>query len=326
VLPLTGGNDSRHILFELMRAGTSPELTVTVRRYPRIVNDDASAAAALAQRLGIPHRRVNLPGTIVQEEFRKYARSGPLSDEGSWASVMWDHIRDFDCSYDGIAGDVLGLERLGSIPYGELHPLIQAQDWAALVDRIFGFYAATEPALAPLLAAASFRDQGRQRVRDRLVAELESHADQPHPLAMFLLNTRTRREIAMMPWLLCHQLTPYYAPYLDEDLFDAIAAVPASLFADGGFHRDVIRQAFPEWAGIPFLDKSARPSRAVSLWEAVRSIAELNLFAVRRVPSLAKLTASWGIKRVASGAGPKTAPRRVVQHFLVLEELFRSNT
>jgi hypothetical protein len=325
VVPLTGGNDSRHIVLELCRRGTPPDLCVTVRRYPRVTCDDASVAENVACHLGIRHERLDLRSTIVQEDFRKYARTGPMSDEGGWASVMFDRIRTFGCAYDGIAGDVLGLERLGSRPYDDqLHSLVAHRQWRALATCIVNHYSVSDEALAPLLALASFRDCGRERVLQRIEAELESLADVPHPLAAWLLNSRTRREIAMMPWLLCSELNPFYAPYLDEDLVDFLSGLPAELFTCGGFHRAVIARGYPQWADVPYLVKSGNGGQPVSMFEAVQSIAELNAYAARRLPALLGLTCRWGLRRLFSRGGSHTAPRRVVQHLLVLEQLIRN--
>jgi hypothetical protein len=325
VVPLTGGNDSRHIVLELYRRGTPPDLCVTVRRYPRLTYDDASVARELAEHLGIRHERVDLKSTIVREDFRKYARTGPMSDEGGWASVMFDRIRSFDCAYDGIAGDVLGLERLGSRPYDDqLHGLVARGQWRSLAELIVNHYAVSEEALAPLLSVTSFRDCGRERVLQRVEAELRLLAETPHPLAAWLLNSRTRREIAMMPWLLCSEITPFYAPYLDEDLVDFLSGLPAEMFTRGGFHRAVVAQGYPQWAQLPYLVKSGSDGPPVTKFEAVQSIAELNAYAARRLPALLGMTSRWGLRRLFTRGAQHTAPRRVVQHLLVLEQLLRN--
>jgi hypothetical protein len=325
VVPLTGGQDSRHIVFELCQQRTPPDLCVTVRPYVHQTYDDAAVAAEIAARLGIPHERIDLRRSLVAEDFRKYRRIGPMSDEGGWTSAMLDRLLDFRCAYDGIAGDMLTSGYLAGIVYTpQIHEWVMHADWGSVADLLLNHFSASEQALTPLLARVSFRDSGRAYVRERLIAELSRFQHAAHPLAMFMLNNRTRREIAMMSWLMCAQVSPYYAPYTDEELYSFLASLPAGEFACGQwFHRAALNRAYPQWAELPYFDKSLASEPGVSRLEAVRSIAELNWYAARRLPALWGLTARWGLRRLATRAGANTAPRRVVQHLLALEQLLR---
>jgi hypothetical protein len=325
VLPLTGGHDSRHILFELCHQGTAPDLCVTVRLHPRDRYDDAFIASQVAQSLSVPHEILLPQRSAVQEDFRKYRRMGVMSDEGGWASIMADRIHTFQCAYDGIGGDMLSSGYLAGIKYDEtVNNLVQRGQWRALAERIVGHFSAPEDALAPLLHVVSFRDAGRDYVIERISAELARFENSGHPLAMFIIHNRTRREIAMTSALLCSEVPTYYAPYLDDELFDFLAALPARDFAFGQwFHRAVIDRAYSAWSELPYLDKRRLDRHVSSAPNVLRSILELRRWASQHVPSMAGSVSRWGMHRVLTRAASSSAPRRVVQHLLVVEELLQ---
>ena len=57
VLPLSGGRDSRHLLYELIDAGCPPARCVTVRHFPPRGNEDEEIARLLCERVRAPPRR-----------------------------------------------------------------------------------------------------------------------------------------------------------------------------------------------------------------------------------------------------------------------------
>ncbi len=325
VLPLTGGQDSRHILFELCHAKTPPELCVTVRTNPAAQYDDAAVAHALAQALNVRHEIILPQRSAVDEDFRKYRRIGVMSDEGGWTSILLDRIRRFQGAYDGIGGDMLSSGYLAGIEYDErVSRMVEGRDWEALAQHILAHFSASEEALAPLLRDLSYHDLGRDYVLSRLVAELAQFNDAGHPLAMFIIHNRTRREIAMMSWLMCAEVPTYYAPYLDDDLFDFLAALPAREFACGQwFHREVIRKTYPSWAELPYLDKRRIDRPGLGLSDVVGSILKLRRWAKRNTPGMTGTVSRWGMHRLVTRAARSSAPRRVVQHALVIEQLLR---
>jgi len=75
----------------------------------------------------------------------------------------------------------------------------------------------------------------------------------------FFFWNRTRREIALASYRILNGGTEVLSPYLDHDLFDFLASLPASLMLDRQFHSETIRRAYPEYADIPFEDRGARP-------------------------------------------------------------------
>ena len=48
------------------------------------------------------------------------------------------------------------------------------------------------------------------------------------------------------------------APYLDHDLFDFLASLPAAMLLDREFHSDAIRRGYPEYEDVRYEDRSVR--------------------------------------------------------------------
>ena len=68
------------------------------------------------------------------------------------------------------------------------------------------------------------------------------------PSSVVLAN-RTRREISLFGFKF---LGDFRAPYLDPDVYDHLAALPASFFASKTFHTETIHRFFPQHSDIPF--------------------------------------------------------------------------
>ncbi|HKO68546.1 MAG TPA: hypothetical protein VJU53_12150, partial [Burkholderiaceae bacterium] len=104
-LPLSGGRDSRHVLFELCRTGFKPQLCATVVQYP----DDATVAAMLTNELGIRHVVVEQRQNFFDAEIRKNELTSFGVDHGTWPLLLNDVFvkETIDSVYDGIGGDVL---------------------------------------------------------------------------------------------------------------------------------------------------------------------------------------------------------------------------
>jgi asparagine synthetase B (glutamine-hydrolysing) len=246
-LPLSGGRDSRHILAELVAAGHAPEVCVTARYFPPRPDEDAAVAAVVAAALDVPHVLLE-QGDELETEAAKNTATGFCTDEHAWFSVVAEFLGDgFDTVYDGIGGDVLsaGLyltpDRLAKQLAGRYLELAE--------DFLLPRYAAT---LDRVLAQRLRATLSRERARERVAAELATHAGAANPIGSFCFWNRTRREVALAPYAMGPSSATVYAPYLDHDLYDCLAALPAAALLDRSFHTETIRRAFPEHAGIAF--------------------------------------------------------------------------
>ncbi|MEJ2745717.1 MAG: hypothetical protein P8123_08560, partial [bacterium] len=108
-LPLSGGRDSRHILFALLRSNSVPDCCVTARHIPPRPDEDAIIASGMARFLKIPHKILPQKGRLLHNEMVKNKLTNLCADEHSWLLPLREFLRDsaFTISYDGIGGDVL---------------------------------------------------------------------------------------------------------------------------------------------------------------------------------------------------------------------------
>ncbi len=256
-LPLSGGRDSRHILFALSKADRLPDACITVKYQPPKPNEDAAIAAVVARALGTKHVVVEASQNRFHDETRFNVLTNFCSQGPAQFVPLADYIRKemYSRIYDGIGGDVLsaGLfltqRRLELYDSGRLDLL--AED---LLDAGTG---AEEYWWRMILPRAILRRWNRQLAIMHLKTELAKHARSPNPVRQFIFWNRTRRLIALPPWGILAQPALVFAPYLAYDVFDFLTRLPASYFIDHTFHTDAIDAFYPEYAHLPYEDKTA---------------------------------------------------------------------
>jgi asparagine synthase (glutamine-hydrolysing) len=254
-LPLSGGQDSRHILFTLCELGRFPETCVTARHYPPTADEDA-VAAAVARALGVKHLTIGLQPYELAAELKKNVLTHHCAIEHGWMVALTEFVAGrYGGVYDGIAGDVLsaGLyqdeRRLSLFHDGRLREL---------GELLLG----SEGYLPGLLSRGAYQRLGREVALERVVKELARHVDAPNPVGSFYFWNRTRRCVASAPFGMLSRACSVLAPYLDPAVYELLASLPATMFLDHRFHADTIARAFPRYAEIPFQPKGARQTGA----------------------------------------------------------------
>ena len=246
-VPLSGGRDSRHILFALCSSGFKPQVCVTALQFP----DDVRVAAIVTRELGIPHVVLEQTSDFFELELRKNDITNFCVDEGTWPLLMtrfFEH-NGIEAIYDGIAGDVLSA---GLFLTPELDTLFRTANPAAIASSLLP----DNTALLDRLLAHSLRQRiPRSLAIDRLSNEVERHKHAHNPVTSFFFWNRTRRKIAQTPWAMLVGSFTVYAPYLDHDVFDFLSSLPTHMIVDHQFHTDAILTAYPHWAHLPFQDK-----------------------------------------------------------------------
>jgi asparagine synthase (glutamine-hydrolysing) len=112
--------------------------------------------------------------------------------------------------------------------------------------------AVTESALRVLLSREAASRFSLELALERFEKECVPHSDAPNPVGSFSIFNRTRRVASLVGTTLQPRVKWVFSPYLDNDLFDFLSALPAELFVDHNFHTDTIRYAYPEYAHVPF--------------------------------------------------------------------------
>lgn len=271
VLPLSGGRDSRYILFALLRSRRAPDCCVTVRHIPPRPDEDAIIASELTRFFNIRHVILPQAGRLLRNELRKNELTSFCADEHAWFLPLREFLRDgsFTIAYDGIAYDVLTScffqndNRLDLYGKGKLDEL---------AEDLLG----PEGHLPHLLKPTFYRRWNRKLAVSHLKQELQKHGTRPNPISQFAFWNRTRREIALSPWSILNASCPVVAPYLSREIYDFLAALPASYFRDKKFRTDAIAAHYPEYAHLPF-EAEAPPATRSNL----RTIAAFTLDTAR---------------------------------------------
>lgn len=245
-VPLSGGRDSRHILFALEKAGHKPQACLTLLHPPPRPNEDARIAAMICERLKIRHVLIDQPGSRFQAEVRKNEITGFMANEHGWFVALADFVRDrYDRIYDGIAGDVLST---GLFLTEKRLRLLREENFKELANDILG----PEGYLPRLLTQESYQKFNRELAVGHLQTELEKHAAQPNPVEVFYFWNRTRRCIALSPFRIIGGSKSIMTPFLDPELFDFLCSLSGEFLFGSQFHTDTISYAYPKLADIPY--------------------------------------------------------------------------
>jgi asparagine synthase (glutamine-hydrolysing) len=262
VVPLSGGRDSRHILFELCESGRRPRYTVTIPRYPPRSSEDERIAPLIARELGVPHVLLAQTEPRFTAELRKNWDTHLCADEHAWYVRMVDELTGkAGTLYDGLGGALSVPNRFLSREGLALFEAGRMRELATLLLQSLsrsGEQFLIGVLRAPFRAALSF-----ERAVDRFAEELERHRAAPDPIKSFNFWNRIRRELALVPYGMMRGVPTVYSPYLDHDLFDFLSSLPPEVMSptlsasDKSFHSEAVLRGYPRWAHIPFEDKGA---------------------------------------------------------------------
>src|SRR5262245_10841736 len=260
VAPLSGGRDSRHITLELCRQGVRPDICLTADCYPGLaINNEIHYASLVCHALGLEHVVVRQTKPRINAEARKNRITGFTAGitEHTWVLAIRDYLEPKPCvAYDGIGGDVLSASRSLS---EERLEWFDRGDYKALCENLYG--ATSNPLIENLFSREMARRLNREAAFERFREEFLRHTNAPNPIASFFFWNRTRRHIALGPYALLGSDHDVYSPYLDNDLFDFLASMPARMLVDRTLHTETIHRAFPDVRHIPWAssEQGGRP-------------------------------------------------------------------
>ncbi|MBK1672748.1 hypothetical protein CKO35_05425 [Ectothiorhodospira shaposhnikovii] len=253
-VPISGGRDSRHILFELLRQGHKPSLTVTVRSRPPSANEDIRIARILARELDLRHEEIDRPPSYFKANLKDIELTHFCGSGHTWLLPVSAYLKGRTHTlYDGLAGSVIsgGFQvnqaKLDLVRSGNTRDLAT---YLLRENRIEPFLTAT---LSPIMAKRM--DEGL--AIEQLAEELETHMDAHHPLVSYIFWNRTRRCISLIPFSILGHVEQVFCPYLDHDVFNFLMNLDAEHSLGNALHDETIRRTYPEYAHLPFEDHEA---------------------------------------------------------------------
>jgi asparagine synthase (glutamine-hydrolysing) len=249
-VPLSGGRDSRHILFELVRNNIRPEFCLTYNTSP----EDVRIAGLICARLNLKHVVVEESRQPYLDEVKKNWLTNFGVDEGSYPIPILQELvnRKISTIYDGIAGDVLSA---GLFLNAELLQRFRSERPEDIAEAFLP--ADSDHVIARVLRPDVIAQCSRSMAVERLAQEIERHSGAHNPVTSFYFWNRTRRKIALTPYAMYASIGSVISPYLDHELFDFLISLPVKIIIDHKFHTETIERAYPELANVPYEDKSA---------------------------------------------------------------------
>ena len=321
IVPLSGGRDSRHILFVLLHAGCRPDETVTVHHYPPNGDDDSVIAPQVAAAAGVKHQALPIDPLRVAAERRKNMMTSFCADRHGQMMPVADYLRGrADVIYDGLGGDILSGTRLDRAT--DAMALFASGRLDELATRTLHAHS-SEEALNAVLQPGARRRLSFDAAHARLSEEFRRHLDAPNPWGSFRLRNRTARSVALLPLAMLARSTTVMTPFLDRDLSDFLAALPASLLAGGHLHAQVIARTFPAHAHIGYEDGQGGATPAPAYYRRLSRDLAREALRITSSPLVRRLfVASRLIRTAATGLRPWISERRVI-YLIQLEELLQ---
>ena len=253
-VPISGGRDSRHILFELLAQGHTPDLTVTVKSRPPSANEDIRIARMLAESLDLQHTEIDMPASFFKANLKDIELTHFCGSGHTWLLPVASYLKGrTETLYDGLAGSVLS----GGFQVNERKiALFKEGALTELAEVLLG-ESRVEGFLVGTLRGEVVKQASKSVAVERLAAELEHHQDKTHPLVSYIFWNRTRRYVSLIPFSILAHVPTVHCPYLDHDVFDFLMNLDARFSLGNAMHDETIRRTYPQHADLPFEDKNA---------------------------------------------------------------------
>ncbi len=285
-LPITGGKDSRVVLAIALAAGFRDRLTLFTRGYAD--HPDVVVGAAIADRIGAPHRREpplgsDLPADLRPQAFLARLRTIAFQTDGGMGG--WDNVM----------GAEIGRGTIVSGHFGEVLKAYAKRtpetglDPAAMVrlQAPFDPLEVLRPAARERLTAALQQQMDDGRAAGAEEADLPDLFYWRNRVPNWLGGIRGVKSFERQPVL------PLGVPALMRLAFRMTAAERKVEFA----HYRLIEAAAPELLDLPFAHQSWHPSLGAAVATPVLAAADTPLFgswqwSVNRVPGVRAALAS----------------------------------
>jgi hypothetical protein len=257
LLPLSGGLDSTHILLAMNHVGAPPAACVTVEDSFFDNARDVEIARESARRIGVSHRILNKPVSLVAAQRWAHEAIGLRGNAHFWAMPLAAFLQETRPGhfFDGLGGDNLSASSFVTRAWIERVHQGRLRDLAdAVVSRSGG-----DNYRRDIVVPDIWRRFSAEAARDRIAAELARHTEAANPIGRFMFLNRLRTLIAPLSTVAFGRFAEPVFPFLDERVFEFLASLPVSYMFDKSFHRDAITRAYG--AGWPAPIAAQRSSR-----------------------------------------------------------------
>jgi len=252
VLGLSGGRDSRHILFAHVAEGRPLPRLVTARHFINGLSErDLAAAQLIAARLEAPHTVVDQPGDRFPPEWDKNLMIGLQNLDHSWGIAMRRALAGPEVLYDGLSGGII-LGRNSNIGASPDKPGVKRPSPAAMREHLLLKHInrpleLLRPWAPPRLISAEVL----QAIRDLLITSFARYEQFPNPVAAYRYDQLTRRH------------TPYFTfgmmpneavvcPFDTPEMIRFALSLPYEVSEDPRFQDNALAHCYPQYADLPF--------------------------------------------------------------------------
>jgi hypothetical protein len=282
VMPLSGGRDSRHMLFAILASGKQIDHCVTCVRPPPYDEQDINVARELCNELNIRHHALALEPDYLAQQLENFRMSGYCAEENAWISVVANYFNTLDSSYvafDGLAGGILSD---GAFTSAKKIQLYREEKWQELADIILS----AEGYLPAMLSKQDYLRWSREKAVSRVIAELKRYKHCPNPIGQFYLWNRTRREICYIPFGYMNKVVNVATPYMFRDVYNFLLQLPGKFFASESFHTRAIELTYPQYAHIRWAERT--PPRPVGLAQRIKTLTNIGGFLLKNPHPVSK--------------------------------------
>ena len=275
VVPLSGGKDSRHILFSLLATGRVPDFCITVDDISRKFEQEVSIAKDICAQCDLRHVTIIRSMSCYDAEIKKNELTGYSTfDHGLFVSLReYLDIHCVDFIFDGLAGDVLSQSSFLNRTKTDYYI---SREFDALANEILG----DEGYYPRMLSSSLYAKVSREDAINALVDELKKYSEYPNPVGQYYFWNRTRRSISLNPILVLGHNKHVFFPYLDAAVYDFLVSLPVEYVLEKSFHTMAIACAFPKFKHIPYASTSKKMH--ISFMFVCKSVIE-NLFFVCKI-------------------------------------------
>lgn len=254
MVPISGGQDSRHILLSILEAGREIQHCVTSDRLPPDDNPDVIVAEQFCDFVGLKNVLVNQKTQdLVDQEIFNFHLSSYCADENNWALSVANYFRKLEqptVLFDGLAGDCLSASAWNNQAKLAMYRSGKLTDLAQLIIR-------SEGILLDFLTPQQKARWSKERAVTRIAKELETYQHTVSPFAHFYFWNRAVREIGHIPRTWLGRFGAVCTPYLFEPVFDYLINLPAEYSLGKKFHGEVIATRYPKYADFPYAKHKA---------------------------------------------------------------------